>query len=343
MTKLITRTRYFLRGVWVRQDALGQVYSWVFADDVTVRLALPRSATDFNNSEEAQRLEPHWAHVRASAVSETEFAHAVYLVQVDAEFEDPINARQAKAAYQAERSSSDNEIMADYRDQVEIAWHKGYEACEHAITAWLAHVRVTKIQPWLGTAAENAPQFGGSYLIDAEQNEVPIMSFGSQRSQTIRHQAAGRTLSLTVDDLDSIRDRVASSERPDVASTLMADARFLSAEAKIKDPQRAILSAASACEIKAKITMRDRVDDEQAEALEKRLKHTSNLRDLIERPAKIAFGKKLNDVQPELVPRIVRLNEVRDAIMHRGTTVGDGEAWQLVAAAGMLLEWLESA
>ena len=74
----------------------------------------------------------------------------------------------------------------------------------------------------------------------------------------------------------------------------MADARFLSAEAEIKDPQRAILSAASACEIKAKITMRDRVDDEQAEALEKRLKHTSNLRDLIERPAKIAFGKKLN-------------------------------------------------
>jgi len=110
MTKLITRTRYFLRGVWVRQDALGQVYSWVFADDVTVRLALPRSATDFNNSEEAQRLEPHWAHVRASAVSETEFAHAVYLVQVDAEFEDPINARQAKAAYQAERSSSDTKL-----------------------------------------------------------------------------------------------------------------------------------------------------------------------------------------------------------------------------------------
>lgn len=343
MTKLMTRTRYFLRGVWVREGALGQVYSWVFADDVTVRLALPRSAMDFNKAEEAERIEPRWAHLRAGAVSETEVVYAVYLVQVDAEFEGPINARQAKAAYQAGRSSSDNEAIADYQDQVEIAWHKGYEACEHAITAWLSHVRVAKIQPWLGIAAENAQQFGESYLIDVEENEVPIIAFASQRSQTVRHQAAGRMLSLTVDDLDSIRDRVARSERPDVASTLMADARFLSAEAEIKDPQRAILSAASACEIKAKMTMRDRVADEHAEALEKRLKHTSNLRDLVERPAKIAFGKKLKDDHLELVPQIIRLNEVRDAIMHRGATVDEREAWQLVAAAGMLLEWLESA
>ncbi len=343
MTKLITRTRYFLRGVWVREGALGQVYSWLFADNVRVRLALPSSATDFNNPDEAQRIEPHWAYVRASAVSKSEFAYAVHLVQVEAEFEGTIKARQAKAAYQAERESNDNEEMANYRDQVEIAWHKGYEACEHAITAWLAHVRVTRVQPWLGTAAENAPQFGGSYLIDADDNEVPIISFDSQRSQNIRHQMAGRTLSLTVSDLDAIRDLVATSERPDVASTLMADARFLSAEAEVKDPQRAILSAASACEIKAKVAMLDRVDDEQAEALEKRLKHTSNLRDLVERPAKIAFGKKLKDDQAELVPRIVRLNEVRDAIMHSGATVDEREAWQLVAAAGMLLEWLESA
>jgi len=292
--------------------------------------------------EEASRVDFHWAHLRASAVSEDEFAHAVYLVQTEAKFDGDVNAREGKAAYLARRTTVDDERSRAYTDRVEVAWYKGYAACEKAITAWLAHVRVTARQPWLGLAAENAPQFGGSYLIDVEGDEVPIIAFGSERSQTIRHEMAGRTLSLTVDDLEGVRDSVARSERPDVASTLMADARFLSSEADIKDPQRAVLSAASACEIKAKTTMRDRVDDEQAEALEKRLKYTSNLTGLIERPAQIAFGQKLKDNHPELVPQIVRLNEVRDAIMHRGATVDEREAWQLVAAAGVLFEWLDA-
>jgi len=46
---------------------------------------------------------------------------------------------------------------------------------------------------------------------------------------------------------------------------------------------------------------------------------------------KILFGKRLKDDRPELVPRIVRLNGVRDAMMHLEAAVDEREAWQLVA------------
>ena len=94
------------------------------------------------------------------------------------------------------------------------------------------------------------------------------------------------------------------SERPEVASTIVSrpmlafsvarrELRILKGQFSVPHPL---------AKSKAKVMMRERVKANQLEAWRGDY-DTSNLRDLIEQPMTIVFGKRLKDDQPELAPR----------------------------------------
>jgi hypothetical protein len=331
--ELRVSSRFALRGVWVRPEALGQAFTWDI-DNYRVTLTLPQDQRDFLAEDEPEVPQVP-ALTPTARIDGSGDAVSVLLIKVDVEFSGPLSAT-TKATALESQASGDDEPINNFARVAQHLWEEGHEVAERVVHAWLNHVRVVSGQPWLGTAAEPPRQYGRSHISDGESGER-LMSFGPMQSVTIR----SGLLALSLDQLNEIREEIAAQEEPQVAAMLLADARFLAQEAEVVDSQRAILIAAMACEIKTKQSIRDKTDSSKAELLNLVLRRVSNLPELLDVTLQVALGLSLRTTEPPLYAKVKRLNELRNQVVHRGVQVDRTEGWQLVVASAQLFEWLD--
>jgi hypothetical protein len=188
----------------------------------------------------------------------------------------------------------------------------------------------------LGINVEPPTPYGRSHIVDINA-DVRLMSFGPMMKATVRSGG----LAMSLDQLHTIAAKVAGQGEPPTAETLLADARFLSQEAEVVDAQRAVLNAASACEIKTKLVMRHKVDAAKAELLDLVLRKVSSLHDLLDTPLGGALGVSLRQADPALFENMKQLGELRNQVIHRGVPVTQAEGRRLVVAAGRVFQWLD--
>jgi hypothetical protein len=334
LTRLRVAARFALRGVWVRPEALGSTFVWTKRDH-TITLILPREQADFARDDEPE-VPAVAAWMPTPRIEATGEALAVHLISVDVSFSGPLSAAD-KAAAIAQRDNGDEALIERFADEAEALWRGPHTMAEEAAHAWLAQVRVTSGQPWLGVAVEPPMQYGRSRIIDDDAGK-DLMAFGPTQSVTFR----SGELALTTAQLNEIRDQVASQGEPSVAESLLADARFLAQEAEVVDAQRAVLIAAIACEIKVKLVLRQKAGSSRMDLLKLVLRRTSNLEDLLGELAMAALGVSLRKKDQPLYGHMKRLNELRNQVVHRGANVEQQEGWQLVVAAGLLFQWLDA-
>jgi hypothetical protein len=334
MTHLRVEVRYALRPLWVHPDVLGTSYSWN-QDGREISLALPNGPEDFTNPDETEvPVVPAW--VPTAVIEGSGAAAAVQLIRTETTVEAEVSAKE-KASIDLDSEDHDEAERARlFSRTTQLAFREGVEAIEKALRTWLSHIRAHGSQPWLGIVAEMPPQYGRGYVFDiAAQSR--LMSFGPERRATIR----SAQVALTRDVLDEIVTRLQAGEGPHVARSLLADARFLSQEAETRDPQRAVLIAAAAAEIKVKEAMREKVSAPRAELLDLVLGRMSNLQQLLDGPLPAALDVSLKDINRELYDTVSQLGKLRNRVVHRGEHVDENEAWRLVMGAQLLFDWLD--
>jgi hypothetical protein len=333
MTTLCVSSRFAVRGIWVRPEALGESFTWD-VDGSRVTLTLPRNPEDFINTDETEiPVVPAWvptARIEGSgeAVSAQVFAVAV-------EFSGTLSASDKERAAVV-RPEADDGYAREFGRAAQLLWSEGHDVALRMAHGWLAHVRVVSGQPWLGIAVEPPAQYGRSHIYDHEAG-VRLMSYGPEKKATIR---SGQ-LALSLDQLMQIHDHVAVEREPSTAESLLADGRFLAQEAEVADLQRAVLVAAAACEIKSKQTMRQRIEPSKSDLLDLVLRRVSNLPQLLDSPLRAALGISLREADRDLYDRVSRLADVRNEVIHRGANVDEAEGWRLIVAAGQLFVWLD--
>lgn len=334
MTQLRVEVRYALRVLWVRPDVLGTSYTWN-QDGREVTLALPNAPEDFTNADETEvPLVPAW--VPTAVIEGSGAAVAIQLIRTETTVKAEVSAEQ-KASIDFDSDEEDEaERARTFSGTTQLAFREGAEAIEKALRAWLSHIRSEGSQPWLGIVAEMPPQYGRGHVFDIDAGSR-LMSFGPEQRASIR---SGQ-VALTPDVLNEIVTRLQAGEGPDVARSLLADARFLSQEAETRDPQRAVLIAAAAAEIKAKATMREKVPASRAELLDLVLRRVSNLQQLLDGPLPAALNVSLKEINRELYDKVSQLGQLRNGVVHRGERVEEDEAWRLVMGAQLLFDWLD--
>jgi len=187
MTALRVSSRFGVRGIWVRPEALGQRFTWQ-SDDRTVTLMLPERPDDFVGSDEPEVREvPAWVHT--GRIEGSGDAVAVQIIGVDVEFSGSLSASDKERAKEAE-AAGDDEPFREFAHQAQGLWEQGHEVAERAAHGWLSHVRVVSGQPWLGIAVESPPQYGRSHIFDVDA-DVRLMSYGPLQSASIRSGGTG--------------------------------------------------------------------------------------------------------------------------------------------------------
>jgi hypothetical protein len=314
-------------------EALGTEYRWP-TDGRTVTLMLPRERHDFVNADETETpVIDAW--LPTARITGSGDAVAIQLLAVDVEFSGELSAADKQRATDAGSGELDVTLGRPFQRAAQLLWEEGHAVAEQAAHAWLADLRVVSAQPWLGLVIEPPLQHGRSHIFDDDAGER-LMSFGPLQRVSMR---SGQ-LALSLDDLTSIAERVAGGREPDRAEALLADARSLILGSDVVDAQRGVLVAAIACEIKTKDTMRQRVDPSAAGLLDVVLRRVSDLPRLLDEPLHGALGVTLKQADRSLYDRVGALATTRNHVVHRGSTVGEPEARQLVTAAGELFDWL---
>ena len=127
-----------------------------------------------------------------------------------------------------------------------------------------------------------------------------------------------------------LRSWVRELGEPPSAEILLADARFLIGAAEPRDPSRALLIAAVACEVKIKTLLRQLSTPEQEPLIGLLLESPRDwlmaASALFDKPLRIITGRSLKDADRQLFTRIVQLFERRNALAHRGHIPTTNEA-----------------
>jgi hypothetical protein len=147
-------------------------------------------------------------------------------------------------------------------------------------------------------------------------------------------------------NLSELAPLLAGSKTPPLANTLLADAQYLVTWATPRDPARALLIAAIACEVKIKEVLRHVASTDQQPLLELLLE---NPRDwsmaasaLFHKALGRVGGTSLKDANAPLYKRLVRLFERRNDLAHRGIVPAFSDAYDSVKAAREAFDWLEA-
>ena len=325
--------RFLLRGVWIDHLLLGRVATWSHQEH-SVTLRLPSQPTDFTPLENDD-TPPIPAVAGTATIDGTGSPISVHIIEVEVQVDSVVSSETKERALAA-RADGDEAPIEEFQRWADEAWRQGFEIAKDAAHAWLQHVRVISGQPWLGAAVEPPFQHGRSSIIDAT-SRITLMQFGPPQSLAIRHGS----LALNPDQFERVRVRVGAAARPPVAEQLLADARFLTGEAPTKDHQRAILSAAAACEIKAKQAIRVATSVGRKPLTEIVLRRTSNLSDLLDQVSLASVGRSLKTEDLDLFKRIQRLTQARNSVIHEGIQVSELDGHELTVAATQLFDWLD--
>jgi hypothetical protein len=208
----------------------------------------------------------------------------------------------------------------------------------------LEWARVRGRQHWLGVGGEAPAGLGNAELVDLDANQVLPVKLGLRPDLVIRRVRDEQVLSEK--RLEKLLRRLSESPRPQLEDTLLADAAYYAIDAAPQDPPRALLIAAIACEAKVKQTLREIVHPEGRALLELLL---SNPRDyslaavaLFDQAAKAVCGRSLKAEDRPLYKRVVKLFELRNALVHKREVPSDDDALDSVRAARQVFRWLNA-
>jgi hypothetical protein len=347
MTRVRATFHYAIRDLVVAREFLGATMNLAI-DDHDIVITLPVDGDDSgakagpNLREYDERFPPRDTIEQAAGTKQ------IFVTMVDNSAESPLTSidllrvdaviREATfAADDFEGYGAPKEVSERANAEVERA----AKAADTAVERLLAWTRVSNGQTWLGLAGEQVHRVGSDEVVDLDApGRLP---WPARIDMSVNVVNPGTEWSAeTVGDLCALAE---SGEDPTLADTLLADARFLAKAAEPRDPSRALLIAAIACEVKIKAVLTSLASDEQAPLTELLL---SNPRDwsmaasaLFHKPLRIIGGESLKDHDPELWKRIEKLFQRRNALAHRGVVPSDDEALDGVRAAADVFPWLD--
>mgnify|MGYP004484971253 CR=1 FL=1 len=301
-------------------------------DGCEVVLALPRNWNDFHRDNEPE-VPPSPCVTVASALVDvgSQPPAVVHIVEVYVEFDFVLSAKDKDRAAADTRDADDG---PRYRFDVKTtaAWERGFSVAQHVAHAWVSHVRSMAGQPWLGITAALPQQYGRGHLFDVAAGRG-LMAFGDKQTVTWLH--AGVAVSAT--QLDAVHGDVLTGSPP-TAEAMLSDARAMAEGDEGVDTQRAVLTAAIACEVKAKKIVKEHATAERL----KGLGAISNLDDLVDGFYLKTFGVSLRLANQRLFKLIKRLTARRNLIVHQGIAIESKDCNQLLLGAAQLFVWIES-
>lgn len=321
--------RFIVPQLWIGYDAIGAAFSLDW-DGVVVRVTLPAKEDTFSALPDGSQQPPLPSLSGSGPVfAETDrdartAAVILFEVTVETMTEFP--------------TPKPPELTDDLREIADREINAVMPVAEAVASFFVRHARATaRGQTWLGLSAHAPAQYGIAQLEYRETGER-IFGYGPQQAVTMRSSK----LRLDLADLESIFSSVEAQREPGIAESLLADAWHLSDAQAANDQDRAILVAATACEVKVKQFILERVEAKGRAMAQMILDRRSNLPQLLDEVLHATLGMSLRRANAELFKNIVALAAQRNAIIHGGRRNPKADQPRMPAqVASSLFKWLE--
>lgn len=319
--------RYATPDIWITPALLGSHYSHAEPDqELVATIELPAMPTDFIPDDE-----PGTARIPAFLPKSGNAGPALGLNVIRVTVTLPGTGTAALKQQLLDRGQS-----REFQAMLEPSWSTAVAVAETQVQRFLAWVRILTRQTWLGLAEEPLTQYGRAHLFDAKAN-VRLISHGPLQTSTAflsdqsLSEEAGRVLA----------EKLKQGASVPTGAALLADAEHMQLGRAAVDSHRAILSAAMACEIALKETLRTVAPTGAADLADLVLNRQSNIDKLCSDVSRAIIGRDLKAEDEPLHKRIVQLSQLRNRVVHRGVSVHPDEAHGLVVAARQLFGWLD--
>jgi hypothetical protein len=182
-------------------------------------------------------------------------------------------------------------------------------------------------------------------------SSVGLIDLNAQLYKGIQIGQAG-TLRILPDDaplsgeaLGRLGER-AETGPPELPSLLLAEARHYLGTTHTLAPDRAVLIAAIACEIRVKAVLREKAGPAARSLVDIIVGNPRDVSvaafDLFHKTMRATVGRSLHEENRRLFDTVRSLFETRNRIVHRGEVTDIEHARPLVAAAVEAFEWLDS-
>lgn len=224
---------------------------------------------------------------------------------------------------------------AEFQQQLDEA----ESAAREAVARFRSWARLG--QPWVGLSDDLLTWIEPLTVVDTQSGQaINCWPRGAVSGATI---VGGPH--LTSHDVSLIEDAEA---KPPIEDQFLADARFLSHWSLAPAYSQAVISAAASCELKIKTALRDAARDRgMSELLDLMLGNPRAFpqaaHELFDSVARVILGTSLREHDPSLFKGVRKLFDTRNAIAHRGVSVGEGESGDLVRVAISVTEWIDGA
>ena len=317
-----------VHGLWVHRSALGMTFV-VSRPLAQVSVTLPAHADDLRTHEPVSGVWYRALSGGSGTVDDPDQARGVLVIRTTVEFEADITPALIEAG------------GVEFDEASRVLTEMARESQE-AVQDVMSFARAAYGQSWLGLSTEPVSREGVALVLDVESGERlktgPPYDLGGVQLHSVSE-------ALTPDDFARIAAEIGAGTTAPIPETFLADAQYLAWGAGTSsDAVRAVLTAAIACETKAKVTLRAGVTTEQRPLLDfildsRRVPAASGLFDTV---PKTAIGRSLREEDQELFQQIDRLFRVRNRVVHTGEWPSVGEGQELVRAATQAFSWLDS-
>lgn len=329
MVDALFRMRFVIPQLWIGLDALGASFDFIW-DGVVVRVTLPSDVDTFSDLPDGSQE----ARLPSLAGSGPVFAEpnrdartaALILFEVTVE---------ARSEFPHPKPTTFTDEM---RQIVDAEISAVQPIAEAAASSFVRHLRAAAPrQSWLGLSAHPPVQYGLAQLEYRDSGER-IFGYGPRQSVIMRSSQ----LRLDLADIEAVLEDVAARREPGISESLLADAWHLSDAEAANDQDRAILVAATACEVKVKQCIAERVHPSGKAMAKMILSRRSNLRELVDEVLLATLGVSLKKENFELFKQVESLTIQRNAIVHGGRRNLQAEQPLMPAQVGSsLFEWLD--
>ena len=330
MTDALFRMRFVIPQLWIGLDAVGASFELDW-DGSRVRITLPSEENTFSDLPDGypQSQLPSLAGSGPVFAEPDRDARTASLILFEVTVEMTTNFPSPKPT---ELTDDLRKIADDEIDAVK-------PIAEGVASSFVRHVRAfAPRQSWLGLSTHAPAQYGIAQLEYRDTGER-ILGYGPQQSVTMRSSR----LRLDVADVELVVKSVAAQQEPGIPESLLADAWHLSDAQAANDQDRAILVAATACEVKVKQFIQDHVGPDGKAMAMMILNRRSNLPELLDEVLLAILGVSLKKENKELFQKVVSLAAQRNAIIHGGRRNLKQDQTQMPAQVGSsLFEWLDA-
>ena len=317
--------------LWVKAAALGTEFALTY-DKHAVRIALPKKDDDFRSWKPYPGDLYRAIGRSAGREGDPDRGVGVLVLRVTVDTSGEVSS---------EDFMNNEGLAAQLATKI---LDDAYDLASKATLSFLRLVRALHGFHWLGLSNDEIASAGPSDLIETSTGRrLPV-----GHTQRIYGVAFSHETALAPTDIEQLLKRVADGEMPPVAEALLADAEHL-ATAGLRfvssDALRAVLMAAIACEVKAKINLRERASQEQKSMIEYMLSNqreiTLTAAELFNSVMKASQGRSMQEDDEALFEDVQTLFKVRNRVAHQGQSPTIKEARALVAAARRAFNWLD--